>query len=77
MAEKKLEAEAAIDLMRVQYERHRNDEEKRNGLIIVEAIYGKIDNQRIIDGLYHFGGSIMPNHCNKHYLFLFFSNRCN
>lgn len=44
MAEKKLEAEAAIDLMSVQYERNCSEEEKRNGLIIKSAIYG------------HFGG---------------------
>lgn len=43
MAEKKREAEAAIELMAVQYERCRGDEEKRNGLIITEAIYGNID----------------------------------
>lgn len=42
MAEKKREAEAAVDLMTVQYERCCSDEEKRNGLIISRAIYGKI-----------------------------------
>lgn len=44
MAEKKREAEAAIDLMSAQYERHCIEEERRNGLLIVSAIYGKIDN---------------------------------
>ncbi|XP_055313601.1 dnaJ homolog subfamily C member 11 [Sitodiplosis mosellana] len=42
MAEKKREAEAAVDLMSVQYERNYSEEEKRNGLLIVSAIYGKI-----------------------------------
>lgn len=43
MSEKKREAEAAIDLMSVQYERNRLEEERRNGLLILNAIYGKID----------------------------------
>lgn len=51
MAEKKREAEAAIDLMTVQYERVRSDEEKRNGLIIEKAVYGKIESDRIIEGI--------------------------
>lgn len=42
MAEKKREAEAAVDLMSVQYERNCNEEEKRNGLLISYAFYGKI-----------------------------------
>lgn len=42
MAEKKREAEAAVDLMSVQYERNYSEEEKRNGLLIISAIYGKI-----------------------------------
>lgn len=42
MAEKKREAEAAVDLMTVQYERNCNEEEKRNGLIIISAFYGKV-----------------------------------
>lgn len=52
MAEKKREAEAAIDLMTVQYERVRTDEEKRNGLLIENAVYGKIENDRIIEGIW-------------------------
>lgn len=43
MAEKKREAEAAIDLMSAQYERNCLDEERKNGLLIMNAIYGKID----------------------------------
>lgn len=42
MAEKKREAEAAVDLMSVQYERNCSEEERRNGLIILQAFYGKI-----------------------------------
>lgn len=51
MAEKKREAEAAIDLMSVQYERTRSDEEKRHGLIIENAVYGNIENDRTIEGM--------------------------
>lgn len=43
MSEKKREAEAAIDLMSAQYERNCIEEERRNGLLILNAIYGKID----------------------------------
>lgn len=43
MSEKKREAEAAIDLMSVQYERNCLEEERRNGLLILSAVYGKID----------------------------------
>lgn len=49
MAEKRREAEAAIDLMSVQYERHCSEEERRNGLLITSAIYGKIDDDRTFD----------------------------
>lgn len=52
MAEKKREAEAAIDLMTVQYERNCGEEEKRNGLIIVKASYGVHDDSSSSDGLY-------------------------
>lgn len=45
MAEKKREAEAAIDLMSAQYERNCIEEERRNGLLIVSAIYGKISEE--------------------------------
>lgn len=43
MFEKKREAEAAVDLMSAQYERNYLEEERRNGLLILKAIYGKID----------------------------------
>lgn len=41
MFEKRKEAEAAQDLMRATYERIRNEEERKNGLIIIKALYGK------------------------------------
>lgn len=41
MEEKKREAKAAVDLMKAAYERSRREEENRNGLIIVTAVYGK------------------------------------
>jgi DnaJ family protein C protein 11 len=44
MAEKKKEAESAISLMSALYERIVNDEQKKNGLIILYAFYGKIEN---------------------------------
>lgn len=46
MMEKKKEAEAAIDLMRVQYERICTDEEKREGLLITLGQYGKFDEEK-------------------------------
>lgn len=49
MSEKKREAEAAIDLMSVQYERNCLEEERRNGLLILNAIYGKIDDDYKFD----------------------------
>lgn len=51
MSEKKLEAEAAIDLMRIQYERICNDEEKRQGLIIVAARYGNFQKDEDQEGI--------------------------
>lgn len=50
MVEKKREAEAAVDLMSVQYERNCGEEEKRNGLIIVKATYGVHDDSSSSDG---------------------------
>lgn len=53
MEEKKREAEAAVDLMSVQYERNCIEEEKRNGLIIIKATYGLIpEENNSIDGEY-------------------------
>ncbi|XP_031640868.1 dnaJ homolog subfamily C member 11 [Contarinia nasturtii] len=49
MAEKKREAEAAVDLMSVQYERNCSEEERRNGLLIVSAIYGKFSDNSSSD----------------------------
>lgn len=42
MSEKRQEAEAAVDLLLVQYERICDEETKRKGLIINSAKYGKI-----------------------------------
>lgn len=72
MAEKKREAEAAIDLMSVQYERTRSDEEKRNGLIIENAVYGKIESDRIIQGISSYGNISIDY---IHNLFFFHSNQ--
>ncbi|XP_065219886.1 dnaJ homolog subfamily C member 11 [Planococcus citri] len=41
MEEKRREANAAIELMKAAYERIRREEENRNGLIILNALYGK------------------------------------
>lgn len=41
MAEKKKEAETAVDLMKATCERIVNEEERKKGLIIVNARYGK------------------------------------
>lgn len=48
MAEKRREAESAIALMGELYNRIRNAEQKRNGLIIVAALYGKFgENEKV------------------------------
>ncbi|XP_055630743.1 dnaJ homolog subfamily C member 11 [Toxorhynchites rutilus septentrionalis] len=48
MAEKRREAESAIALMGAMYERVRNEEQKRKGLIIVTALYGKFtENEKV------------------------------
>lgn len=41
MEEKKREAKAAVDLMKATYERIYAEEESRNGLLILRALYGK------------------------------------
>lgn len=41
MEEKRREAKAAVDLMKAAYDRIRREEENRNGLIILNALYGK------------------------------------
>lgn len=43
MAERKKEAEASIELMSSAFERSRDEEVKRHGLIIDRAVYGKLD----------------------------------
>jgi DnaJ family protein C protein 11 len=42
MAEKKREAESAVELMRATFARIRSEEETRMGLVIVKALYGPI-----------------------------------
>lgn len=42
MEQKQKEAEAAVNLMRAQFERIRSEEEARRGLVIVMAKYGRI-----------------------------------
>ena len=42
MEQKQKEAQAAINLMRSQFERNRSEEESRGGLVIVQAKYGRI-----------------------------------
>lgn len=41
MEEKKREAKAAVDLMQATYGRVRTEEESKNGLVILKAVYGK------------------------------------
>lgn len=41
LVERRKEAEAAQELMMATYERIKNDEEKKNGLVIVKALYGR------------------------------------
>lgn len=42
MEQKQKEAQAAINLMKAQFERNRSEEESRRGLVIVQAKYGRI-----------------------------------
>lgn len=42
MAEKKREAHAAVNLMRNTYERIRNEEDGKKGLVIIKALYGRL-----------------------------------
>uniref|UniRef100_U5EWB7 Putative molecular chaperone dnaj superfamily n=1 Tax=Corethrella appendiculata TaxID=1370023 RepID=U5EWB7_9DIPT len=44
LAEKRKEAESAISLMSALYKRILGEEQKKNGLIIIRAFYGKFDN---------------------------------
>lgn len=48
MAEKKREAEAAVDLMSVQYERNYGEEEKRNGLLIGKKYFENFSSAKVI-----------------------------
>lgn len=41
LMERRKEAEAAQELMTATYERIKNEEERKNGLVIVKALYGK------------------------------------
>ena len=45
MAEKRKEAEAAVNLMSVAFSRIRSEEESRQGLVIITALYGKLTSQ--------------------------------
>ncbi|PNF16476.1 DnaJ subfamily C member 11 [Cryptotermes secundus] len=44
MAEKKREAQAAVELMRATFARVRSDEEAKRGLVIIKALYGRLVN---------------------------------
>lgn len=44
MAEKKREAELAVQLMRATFARVRSDEEAKRGLVIIKAVYGQLVN---------------------------------
>jgi len=44
MAEKKREAELAVQLMRATFARVRSDEEAKKGLVIIKAVYGRLVN---------------------------------
>lgn len=45
MAEKKKEAEAAVELMNALFDRISTDERRKKGLVIVKATYGKFSNE--------------------------------
>lgn len=50
MAEKKKEAEAAVELMAALYERVCIDEKNKKGLVITTATYGKFSDEEIDEG---------------------------
>lgn len=45
MAERKREAEASVELMSAAYERSRDEEQKRHGLVIERALFGQLDDE--------------------------------
>lgn len=50
MAEKKKEAESAVELMSATFERIQTEEEKRKGLIILKALYGNTSPENLENG---------------------------
>lgn len=54
MAEKKKEAEAAVELMAALFERICIDETNKKGLIITKASYGKFSDEEIDEGTKNF-----------------------
>lgn len=50
MAEKKKEAEAAVELMAALFERICIDEKNKKGLVITQATYGKLSDDEIDEG---------------------------
>lgn len=50
MAEKKNEAEAAIELMAALFERICIDEKNKKGLVITQATYGQLSDEEIDEG---------------------------
>jgi DnaJ family protein C protein 11 len=44
LAEKRREAQAAVELMRATFARVRSDEEAKRGLVIIKALYGRLVN---------------------------------
>lgn len=50
MAEKKKEAESAVELMSATFERIQIEEEKRKGLIIIKALYGNTSPEGLENG---------------------------
>ena len=56
---------ASIDLMIERYSRIRQEEESKNGLIILAAVYGKM-----IDGMLDVSNNILPLSRVSYYLFI-------
>lgn len=55
MAQKKSEAEKAVELMKETYERSIEIEEKKLGLVVIKALYGKLQNSD--------DGEVLDHHC--------------
>jgi DnaJ family protein C protein 11 len=65
MAEKKREAQAAVELMRATFARVRSDEEAKRGLVIIKALYGRVVNVTVSTSGTGAGSSTEPEYLDE------------